>query len=252
MEIKYIIYNPAGNITALVIGDEYSLKQRKLINDKVMEKEPEVEQVGFLSQEKTRLTMAGGEFCGNATRCATAYYLGKNENIEIEINNQSLKAGRDENKKIWCEIPIEQYEITKLDREIYKVKLKGITILVIKDITGYQNFKQNAKEIIKQYNIDDDAVGVMFVDKIEEDIKIYPIVWVKEIDTFFFENACGSGTIATTMLETWLTQKSNKYHIMQPSGEFLETDITIQNNKITRAILKGKIETDNVIRIMNI
>ena len=92
----------------------------------------------------------------------------------------------------------------------------------------------------------------MFVDKIKEYIKIYPIVWVKQIDTLFFENACGSGTIATSMVETWLTQKSSKDQIMQPSGEFLETEITIKDNKIKRAILKGEIETDNIIRKINI
>jgi len=59
MIVRYKIYNPAGNITALVIGDEYSLEQRKLINSKIMEKEIDVEQVGFLSQERMKLTMAG-------------------------------------------------------------------------------------------------------------------------------------------------------------------------------------------------
>ena len=54
MEIKYIIYNPAGNITALVIGDDYNLEQRKQINDAIMNKELNVEQVGFLSKEKMK------------------------------------------------------------------------------------------------------------------------------------------------------------------------------------------------------
>ena len=68
MEVEYIIYNPAGNITALVLGDEYNSEQRKLINNAIMEREKRVELVGFLSQKDKKLTMAGGEFCGNATR----------------------------------------------------------------------------------------------------------------------------------------------------------------------------------------
>lgn len=51
-----------------------------------------------------------------------------------------------------------------------------------------------------------------------------------------------------TMLKTQLTQKSNKYKVIQPSKEFLETEIAIENNKITKAILRGKIQTDNKIK----
>ena len=96
MDVSYMIYNPAGNITALVIGDEYNLEQRRLINSKIMEKETKVEQVGFLSKKDRKLTMAGGEFCGNATRCATVYYIKKQESMELEINNNKIKAGINE------------------------------------------------------------------------------------------------------------------------------------------------------------
>ena len=213
-----------------------------------MEKEPKVEQVGFLSQKYRRLTMAGGEFCGNATRCATLHYIEEQQSIELEINNHIINAGINEKEGVWCEIPIEQYKITKINKNIYKVVLKGITILVVKDIIGYKNFKQNAKELINTYNLNDDAVGVMLVDRVGSIIKMYPIVLVREIDTLFFENACGSGTIAVAMLESWLTNTSREYHIMQPSGETLIAEIAIKNNVIERAILKGKIKVDNKIR----
>ncbi len=248
MDISYKIYNPAGNITALVLGDEYDLKQKKLINNMIMEKEPKVEQVGFVSKKYKRLTMAGGEFCGNASRCATLYYTENQQNIELEVNNYKIKAGVDKKNKVWCEIPIEQYKIIKINENIYKVILKGITILVVENATNYKNVKQDARELIQKYNLKDDAVGVMFVERIKKHIKIYPIVWVRMIDTLFFENACGSGTVAISMLESWLTQKTNKYAIKQPSGDFLETEITIKNNSIVKAILKGKITTDNKIR----
>ena len=106
MKVEYKVYNPAGNITALVIGDKYNLEERKIINNAIMKREPEVEQVGFLSEEKYKLTMAGGEFCGNATRCAVMYYMTQKKSISIEINNQKLKAGLDKSENIWCEIPI--------------------------------------------------------------------------------------------------------------------------------------------------
>lgn len=248
MEVSYMIFDPAGNITALVIGGEYDLEQRKLINTKIMEKETEVEQVGFISKKDMKLTMAGGEFCGNATRCATLYYLGEQQSLELQINNNKIKAGINEKLEIWCEVPIEEYNIQKICKAIYKVILKGITILVVKNIASYNNLKQSAINLIQKYNLDDDAIGVMFVDSVENIIKIYPIVWVKEIDTLFFENACGSGTIAVTMLESWLKKSSNKYSVMQPSGDILKTEIDIEDDIVKRAILNGKIKTDNKIR----
>lgn len=248
MDVSYMIFNPAGNITALVIGDEYNLEQRKLINSRIMEKESYIEQVGFLSQKNMKLTMAGGEFCGNATRCATLYYIKEQQIIELEINNNKIKAGINDKSEIWCEVPIEEYNIEKMCENIYKVTLKGITILVVKNIEKYSDLKQSAMKLIQKYSLDDDAIGVMFVDNVENIIKIYPVVWVKEIDTFFMENACGSGTIAVTMLESWLKKSSNKYNVIQPSGGILKTEINIEGNMVKRAILIGKIETDNKIK----
>ena len=43
MDIKYKIYNPSGNITALVIGDNYTKEQRKIINDEIMSVDKAVE-----------------------------------------------------------------------------------------------------------------------------------------------------------------------------------------------------------------
>lgn len=43
MKVNYKIYNPAGNITALVIGDNYTLEERKLINNEIMKKDSSIE-----------------------------------------------------------------------------------------------------------------------------------------------------------------------------------------------------------------
>ena len=73
-------------------------------------------------------------------------------------------------------------------------------------------------------------------------------IHASNIYTIFLENACGSGTIATSMVESILENKSNKYQIIQPSGEILETDIRIKNGIITKAILKGKIYEEKEIK----
>ncbi len=71
---NYKIYIPSGNPTALVIGIEKDLEKRKEINNAIMSKYDFIEQVGFINPNNPELIMAGGEFCGNATRCAINYY----------------------------------------------------------------------------------------------------------------------------------------------------------------------------------
>ena len=90
--VKYSIYRPAGNDTAFVYGLEYTQEQRKKINDLIMAKHPNVEQVGFIElNHKPELQMAGGEFCGNATRSAASIYLnGKSGDLQMFVNSKDL------------------------------------------------------------------------------------------------------------------------------------------------------------------
>lgn len=108
-QVKITILNPGGNITALIDGADRSLDERKIINDKIMAKFPRVEQVGFISYSPLRLVMAGGEFCGNATRCAAFLSLKRKPgriNVSVSGTNQSLKARIDQQGKVWAQMPI--------------------------------------------------------------------------------------------------------------------------------------------------
>lgn len=77
MKVDYTVLDPTGNITILVTSPvEISLQPP--VASKLMELVPEAEQVGFLSEAEgcdIALRMAGGEFCGNASMCAAAYYV---------------------------------------------------------------------------------------------------------------------------------------------------------------------------------
>lgn len=71
---KVTILYPGGNTTAIVEGIPSSQLERRRINDVIMKQYPKVEQVGFLDRSLPRLQMAGGEFCGNATRSAACLH----------------------------------------------------------------------------------------------------------------------------------------------------------------------------------
>ena len=252
MNVEYMILNPSGNLTALVLGDAYSQEDRIRINDAIMALDPAIEQVGFLSAKECRLTMAGGEFCGNATRCAAYYYhhLTERDGSMIYVNSDVLATGAD-GDDVWTEIPVDGYEIEGMDGGRYLVKMKGITHLVLREerlADDSENYlKATAQQLMENYHLDDEAVGVMFQRREADGIHMYPVIWVRSVDTLICENACGSGTIATAMVEAVLAGATGSYQIFQPSGDLLGADIRMENGRVAKAVLSGQIKTDREI-----
>lgn len=254
--INYVISKPGGNDTAIVYGSDYTQEQKKCINDAIMKKNPNVEQVGFIDfKKKPELQMAGGEFCGNATRSAAILYLdGKAGSIKIIVNGKDvIDAGVYDNKNAWCEIPLYQGTdtITSNDDGIYFVKMNGMVCVVIQENIAEPYLQQKSKlkeagmNIIKKYNLEDnEAVGVMFCECIGGIVKINPVVWVKSIDTLFYETACGSGTTAVAMVKSFKEKKSLVVDIIQPSEMIITASITMENGRINKAIISGPVEND--------
>ena len=76
--VRYSVLDPSGNITVLVESPAEP-SDRIFIASELMKMCPEAEQAGFVSFSQSddgpvraSLTMAGGEFCGNASMCAAA------------------------------------------------------------------------------------------------------------------------------------------------------------------------------------
>jgi diaminopimelate epimerase len=148
---QYQIFIPGGNKTALVLGIdglEDNSALRKAIQDKILAKheydvDGEVEQVGFVSIDKTapQLIMTGGEFCGNATRSAAAYYLSESQsgNIEIKVSGtgKPVKAGLSSMGKqldAWAEMPLFEnlsQAVIPLSSGLYWVSIEGISHLIV-------------------------------------------------------------------------------------------------------------------------
>ncbi len=255
--VEYSIYVPAGNDTAFVYGLNYTPQQKKLINDAIMAKHSNVEQVGFVDPNRKlfELQMAGGEFCGNATRSAAAIYLnGKEGNLQMTVNvKDTINAGVDKNGKAWCEIPLYHGAdvITEKEPGIFIVKMNGMVTVVIQEnvakkyLENKENLKATGMDFIHQYNLEySEAVGIMFCEREKGLLKINPIVWVKSINTLFYETACGSGTTAVCMVEAFLNHKSQVIDILQPSGMIITASIVYSEDEISKATILGNVETD--------
>lgn len=258
---SYQLFVPSGNDTALVFGLEDDLQIRQAINDAIMKRFPHVEQVGFLSTDakKPQLFMAGGEFCGNATRCAAWYYLnGAPGVIELQVSGaeETLQAGVSADGKVWAQMPV--YEeldcIQELADGFFLVPLQGIIHIVVmpKQTATYLrpdwDVKLLGREILSRFGITEHMdAGVIFLEKTTSAWKIHPYVYVSKIHTMFYETACGSGTIAVGLAMAYQSRNNIEISLVQPSLKVIESVVHCQGQKITKALISGEIKTDGVI-----
>lgn len=256
-KIEYKILNPGGNKTALVKSTKFKDKQKCLINRLIMEKYLEVEQVGFLSNETNRLEMAGGEFCMNATRCAIYEYSKENEDsIEISVSgtNNSLKGRVLNDNKVEIKIDISKNidELIEVQNDFILVKIDGILIVIFDEekskeyIRKLKDNEELAKKELKEFmnkNIQttEKAIGIMLLENVLDKIKINPVVWVKDIDTVFYETACGSGSLATAIYN-YYNCKEEMLEIIQPSGYTVNIELDTKKQLIENAIITGILE----------
>ena len=233
--VHYMVFDPSKNITALVDTDT-NVESFELISKKIMEREKTVEQVGFLSyanDSDIKLRMAGGEFCGNATMCAAAYVHMKNKKENVKVNvfsidnpiNVNINSVKDNEWTAEVLMP----SATKIENvnfkngKSYPIVFFSSIAHVIVEIDNFSNIdKNNSELILKQlcgeYNIP--SIGMIYYDK--NNSKISPLVYVKNIDTMFWENACASGTTAIGMYLYHTNNKEINLNIIQPSGAVLK------------------------------
>ena len=108
---SFTVMRPGGNDTALVMGVIRSGAMRKEINDVLLGIYKNVEQVGFVNLDpiSPELMMAGGEFCGNATRSTAWLVLDGHPgevNIKVSGVKGKLRAGVTPNGEAFAQMPI--------------------------------------------------------------------------------------------------------------------------------------------------
>ncbi|MEA3355563.1 MAG: GNAT family N-acetyltransferase [Patescibacteria group bacterium] len=258
-EINNIISNitfirPGGNDTALVTGLNYSSMSRELINNTIIQKFPNIEQVGFIDLTNSSnpiLEMAGGEFCGNATRSTAYLALNSQEgkvNITVSGVKKPLKAGVDNQGNAWAEMPVPNtIDITTTDQGWSIVPLEGITQVIVNkpdNLKTEEEVRAAGMKILKKLNLIDTvkASGVMFTSQEGDQILAEPVVWVKAMKTDFYETACGSGTAA---LGLYLANSFGKSQltipVIQPSGMIINASINLTKES-PEVVISGPIE----------
>lgn len=230
MTITYYKINPGGNITALV-PERDKMKNRVYLAKTILANDPSIEQVGFIVPPKdggsARVEMAGDEFCGNAIR-ALAFLLYQEKgwsylSIESSGYKQVISANFGD-KKAAFSLDSGQFLYKKVeDGEL--ISIPGITYLVV----DKRIEKDKAKELLKKYNLLSlPASGVVVLERCNNNWNIRPIVWVRNIESFYEETACASGSLAAAFC---LRQKgiSGEYAFLQPSGSVFKVKFVDKN-----------------------
>ena len=228
----------------MVNGLEFSAKEREEINNRILEINKEVEQVGFFDFKQNRLEMAGGEFCMNATRCSIWELLkGKAGKLSITVSGyKSIINGGIKNNKVYANLKIEKdlSSLVNEDKEYSVVNLDGITLVVIDEDRSKESIKrlkedenkakEDLKEFMKNLKTDEKAVGVILLENENNKLKINPVIWVKEIDTLYYESACGSGSLAAAIYK-YTKNKTKDISIMQPSGYSIDIELEAKEDR---------------------
>lgn len=240
-KIKFTIFRPSGNDTALVSGIIRDPKARKIIADTIQEVYRNVEQVGFINSDpKTaELVMTGGEFCGNATSSA-AYQILRGEPGEIKIKvsgvKRMLRAGVTQSGEGFSQMPVlpdPSYIREDSSRPgNFFVFMEGITHYVDFDfqpIVGLtiDQIKARGRQQMKEKGIDQgSACGIIYAEHSTKGWIINPVVYVKDADTLYFETACGSGTTALGLVLAKTRGKAvEKISVIQPSGLTIKVSV---------------------------
>lgn len=239
-ETKTLITAAGGNGTAIQILDNSLSREQYELRGKQLGEDMEqygAEQAGFLIPSDHHFEMAGGEFCGNASRAAAVLFSeadGKSEQSFTVSGfdgtvNALIRKVSDTLYVVRCEFPGMPTEVQPVTLENGQhadtVDLGGIVHVVIEgEFPAAPDAYQEAhRDVMQQFKLGErDAVGVIWYERTGDAINMHPVVWVRAIDTFFYEESCGSGTIAVAKV-------TGATSIVQPTGQSIQADITEGN-----------------------
>jgi len=131
------------------------------------------------------------------------------------------------------------------------VELEGITHIIVsgdklKFPTEESVRNELARTIIADLGlVDHPAVGVIWSDTCGDSRRINPVVWVKSIDSYFYESACGSGSVAAGLVDTLSRSaiENNELRILQPSGYAIDVSIEVSSDckAFSKAYIDGSV-----------
>ena len=270
-KIKIIVADPAGNIT-IFVKDRFGREQYQNVAGQLLAMEElKGEQVAFMldapecGRAEGKMEMCGLEFCGNASRSyglVRAHELGIqgegkvfidvsgcNDILTVDVNTETGFT------KVKMPLPISMSELdlsklpiddVKADpmveillRRASLVNFGGIVHVVVNDIEPKPETFELIKDMIMEM-FNPPAMGVMFCNSKEN--KMVPVVYVRDVDTTYFEGSCGSGTTAcAAAFGKVMGDGTHNFTFPQPAGT-IDSTVEIHKGKFQSITIEGIVE----------
>ena len=257
-EISYVILDPTGTLTGLVL-DPVDPAGEPAVTSRLM---TECEQVAYLETPQNReaagrIRMMGGEFCGNAAMAAACYLAERDglaaageTDILLEVSGTEgilqcrVRPNTDEGRaNIWQgTVPMPAVtEIISLDIEEFSypvVRMPGIAHLIR---TGNYPTETEAERILHRAAelLPDEAVGLLLRDR--EGGMMRPLVLVKGSRTLVWETGCGSGSAAIGALTAVFRGDGiTETDVIQPGGT-IRVRAEVRGGQVINLMITGNV-----------
>lgn len=248
MRVRYSIWDPSGNITALVESPVPAERQSAVASE-LMARHPAVEQLGFVSWRAedgtdAALRMAGGEFCGNASMSAAALLQSRMEStapsgawitrslrvsgakqpVAVRLQGEKEDVYRGAVCMPKARAIVETaFRWGSLSGRLPLVRMEGISHVIVSDASSLFALKDRpaeAEEAVKTWcaALDAEGLGLMFLEHGVGDPRLTPLVYIPGSNTLFWESSCASGSSAAGMALAAESGRALRLTLAQPGG----------------------------------
>lgn len=266
--LDVFVADSSGNITIMVLTPTDRKDYKDVARQLLEKKELGGEQVAFILPEASEMEMCGLEFCGNASRAFALYVsqncedafsvedstdLQKTATVKVSGCDHLLTARIDADGMVDMDMPVPSQcrsfsaKELSLNKGGLLVNMDGIAHLILEDIAPSGETFDILKHFIYE-SVDPSmpAFGVMFCDTVNK--LMTPVVYVKDVDTTYFEGSCASGTVAAAYaLADVRADGIHEFTMQQPEG-VLHASVTKKEDRIEKISLKGPVTLSDVMQ----
>lgn len=260
LTLRVLRANPAGNITLYVLDPVDPALRPKVTAHLLGMDRFKAEQLAYcctpIMGGQGRIEMAGGEFCGNATR-AFAMVMQQEMGVpspstmSLEVSGcdhlvtafSDLAAGAAESE---MPLPRSVRTVQVEGQTGVLVDLDGIVHLVVEGVAPSLDFFQKVEPLFQEFP-GLEAYGVMFLDRVTSHIT--PLVKVPAANTLVWEGSCGSGSVASA-IACAMGAPDGQYDqdLIQPAG-VIHVKLTLDQGQVTQVGIGGPVSLDPAVSV---
>lgn len=260
MKLKVLRADPAGNITLFVLDPVGKAQRGKLAERLMALSQFQAEQVGYVCETADgtdgHMEMAGGEFCGNATR-AFGMLMAKRKGLygrcrlTLEVSGCEKSVGVEvdlDNGTARAEMPLPLFARKETVGGVSGtlVHLGGIAHFIVEDVEPSIAFFLAAEPMF--FTLEGlDAYGVMFHDSKAH--RMTPLVKVPAANSLVWEGSCGSGSLASAIAQSeGMSDGEFERDYIQPAGTVRATAVR-KGGKVVAAYIGGSVTLDEPVEV---